>query len=383
MFNKFADIEDQKERLEIYNLLKFNLSLCLRLAELMTLVILISGLGWFISTETARLLGPDLAPRLAAPLAIFLMILIPALFRLPFLLAVGRLRAAFKLDPRSEAARLKHFAQTGLRRLLFIWLISLGLYLALGQLPLWQWTVLALGLGALLVAVNSYFPRLMSPETLRPLREGDLSPALLAQIENWKSKTGLSVKDILISTSFSPELAFPKLLGLGREKRLVIQEKALAFFPPRELSIMAVIGVMDSLVRGPLKFMLLRFCSLAVTVPLASILISTVGVSFWGYPAISSPALITLVWLAAWLGLNISDFTIRFTGRSMTSQLAAAASLLLKDETSLETALSTIAHKNLEDESPSPWREVFRRQYSRPVFLKKVRYHQHMSKFAE
>ncbi len=383
MFNKLANIEDQKERLEVYNLLKFNLSACLRLAELMTLVVLISGLGWFIGTETSRFFGPEAGPWPPAAIGILLMILVMALVRLPFLLAAGRLRAAFKLDPRPESVRAKEILGTGLRRAAALWLFSTLLYAAMLKIDLWQWTLLALILGFILVTVNSFFPRLMSPETLRPLRDGDLSPELLEQIEAWKPKTGFSSRDILISSSFRPELSFPKLTGLGPTTRLVIHEKSLASFPPRELSILVVTGVLGALVKGPLKFMLLRFCSLMVAVPLASILISAVGMSFWGYPMITNPVLVTLPWAAAWVGLNISDFTVRFTNRSLTVQLAAAAAMVVKDESSLETALSTMAERNLEDEEPSGWREMFRLQYSRPAFLKRAKYHQHMAKFSE
>ncbi len=383
MFNKFAGIEDQKERLEIYNLLKFNLSACLRLAEFMTLVVLISGLGWLISSESARVLNPALGPWGSAGVSLLLMILIPALIRLPFLLAIGRLKAVFKLDPRSGAGRMKDIAGAGLRRLILVWTFSMILYAALVKLELWQWTVLALVLGAALVALDSFFPGLMNPEKLRPLREGDLSPSLLVQIENWKTKTGLSTENIFISSTFRPELSFPRLTGLGPTTKLVIQERALASFPPRELSILVVTGVLEALVKGPLKFMLLRFCSLAVTAPLAAILISTVGASFWGYPLISNPALITLVWVSAWVGLNISAFTVRLTGRGLTVQLAAAAAIVIKDESSLETALSTMAQKNLEDERPAYWRELFSRQYGRHTFIKRVKYHRHMSKFSE
>jgi hypothetical protein len=383
MFDKFANIKDQNERLEVYNLLRFNLSACLRLAEFMAIAILISGLAWFISAESARLFSSALGPRVSAGIGILFMILVPALVRLPFLLARGRLMAAFKLDPRPESARLKEIFNLGLRRAAVLCLLSISVHAAMVKLDLWQWTALLLILGLVLVTFNSFFPRILSPENLRPLRGDDLGPELLARVEAWKPKTGFPIESILVSSSFCPDLSFPRLTGLGPTAKLVVHEKALASFPPRELSILVLTGVLDSLVNAPLKFMLLRFCSLLVAVPLASILISTIGISFWGYPAITNPALVTLVWAAAWVGLNIADFTIRFTGRSLTVQLAAAAAMALKDESSLETALATMAKRNLEDEAPSGWRELFRRQYTRLAFLKRVRYHQHMARFSD
>ncbi|UQZ88114.1 hypothetical protein C4J81_02360 [Deltaproteobacteria bacterium Smac51] len=383
MFEKFAMIEDQKERLEIYNILKFNLTACLRLAEFMALAVLISGLGWFIGTESTRLITPEAGPWASAGVSIALMILIFALLRLPFLLAIGRLHAAFGLDPRSGSCRLKELFGLGMRRGLVAWAVSMLLYGALIRLDLWYWTILALATGAVLVALNSFMPRLVTPEKLRPLRDGDLTPALLNQIERWTPKTGLSSNDIFVSTTFSPELTFPRLEGVGPTTKLIVNEKALSSFPPRELSILVVTGIMDALIKGPLKFMLLRFCSLAVAVPLAAILISTVGASIWAYPLMNNPVLITLVWAAAWVGLIISDFTIRLTSRGMSAQLAAAATMVMKDETSLDAALSTMAKKNLEEESPASWRELFRPQYSHQAFMKRARYHQHMSKFTE
>jgi hypothetical protein len=144
---------------------------------------------------------------------------------------------------------------------------------------------------------------------------------------------------------------------------------------------MVVGAAVGSLVKAPLKFLLLRLCALAVAIPLASIFISTLGLSLWGYPLYISPALLVLVWAATWIGYGVAEFALRLTRRGMDTQLAAVAVMVTKDDEALPAALATLADKNLEEEEPPAWRELFRRRFSRQAFLKRTKYHQHMAKF--
>ena len=379
MFEKFARIEDRTERLEIYNLLKFNFNACLRLAELLALAVLISGAGWFIGGRLSASLGVTGG----GLVTIGVMLLIFGLARLPLLCLASSLNAAFGLDPRPASRRLKGLALTGLRRLILAWLISAVLYLGLIHLNLWIWTLCALTLGAGLITLGGFYPGIMRPDKLRPLSDDELAPELLARLNQWASKTGLDPKSIFVSSAYSPELKPPRLEGLGRTLKLVIPEKALAAFTPRELNVMVVAVVAAALIKAPLKFLLLRFCALAVAVPLASILLSTLGVGLWAYPLVHSPALMGLVWLGIWVGAGAAEFTIRMTRRSMDAQLAAVAGMVLADEEALPAALTILTEKNLEENATPAWREIFSARFSRQTFINRAKYHQHMSKFSE
>ena len=378
MFKKFARIKNRTERLEIYNLLKFNLSACLKLIEFLILAVFISGFAWLLSPPLMRA-----GFFTGSAVAIGLMLLIICLMRLPVLYASSQLAADFGLDSRPLMRRLKNILALELRRLPLCWLLSVILFWGLRFLDLWVWTLAALALGAGLTTLDTFFPRLLRPEKLRPVRDDELPSSLLTKVERWTPQTGLSRKSLLISTTFSPELDPPRLSGLGRTQKVIISEKALASFPPRELSVMVVTAVIGSLVKAPLKYLLLRFCALAVAMPLSAILISTIGTTLWLYPIVINPPLITLIWAGLWLGHNMAEFTAHLTRRGMDTQLAAAASVLLKDEESLLHAVDTLAEKNLEEEEPASWREVFLPRHTRQVFIRKAKYHQHMSKFSD
>lgn len=376
MFKKFSKIQDRNERLEIYNLLKFNLGVCRRLVELLMLAVLVSG---FAGLFCDPLLELGFFP--GSTLAVGLLLLVIWLTRLPFVFAAGQLDADFGLDPRPFRRRLKLIVQLELRRAALLWLISLPLLFGLRYLDLWAWALAALAFGALLITLDAMFPRFMRPDKLRAPHEGELPPSLLAKIESWEPQTGLAPRSLTVSTEFTPELKPPVLTGLGPTLKVVIPEKALASFPSRELSVLVVTAVVGALVKTPLKFLLLRFCALAVAVPLASILIGALGAGIWLYPLTVKPGLIVLIWGGMWVGHSLAEFADRLIRRGVDTQLAAAAALLLKDEESLVHAMETLAEKNLEEESPPVWREIFRPRHTRRIFIRKAKYHRHMSQF--
>jgi hypothetical protein len=184
---------------------------------------------------------------------------------------------------------------------------------------------------------------------------------------------------IPVDTSFSPYLAPPRLSGFGPTQTLIIPEKALVTFTPRALALLTVPAVVEGLVKAPLNFILLRGCALAVAGPLAAILISTLGARLWIYPMFHKPALVLLIWLAAWLGLALADFTTRLVRRDLEAQLAAAAALILRDDEAVDAARSTLALKNLEEEAPPAWRDWFSHNYGRPAFLKRCQHYRRLN----
>lgn len=378
MFKKFAQLEDRTERLELFNLLKFNLQILLRLAELLSLAALASGPAWRLGTVLAQRAGQAAG----AVLAIGLMALILALVRLPFLYSLGSLNAAFGLDPRPTGRFLKWLIKGELIRCGLLWLISSVLFLGLAWLNLWLWITLGLVLGALglvCAALNPFWGR----KTPREPQPGELSPNLVERLDKWSPKTGLTSGDILISDDFSPGLKKPWLVGLGRRVKIIIPEKALCAFKPEQLGLLTVSAMVERLAKAPEKMLLLRLSALAVAVPLAGILISLAGPGLWGYPIHKSPALMTMVWLAGWVAFGLGEISIRMTRRSLETQASAVAALLLKNEDSLPQALETFAERNLEQDSPSAIIGFFSPHYDRKRFMKQVRRHQHLAKFKE
>ncbi|MDL2259565.1 hypothetical protein LJB99_01630 [Deltaproteobacteria bacterium OttesenSCG-928-K17] len=379
MFKKFAQLENRAERLELFNLLKLNLQILLKLAELLTLVILASGPAWRLGAALAEAAGPAAGPALA----IIIMMLIFGLVRLPFICCLRHLNASFGLDPRPTEKFLKQFlgCETRLGGLGLV--VSLVLFWGLTVTNLWLWTIFAVIIGAVLILAYTLRPELIKPLTLRPPSPGEMDADFLARIDKWSDKTGLSSLDVCIGTDYFPGLKRPGLIGLGRRSKLIIPEKCLISFRPRQLNILVTAAIVEALAKAPEKIMLLRFSAIAVAAPLAGILISLVGTGLWGYPARYSPALMTQIWLAGWISFNLAEMSIRMTRRSIETQAAAVAAMLLKDGEALEEALAILAERNLEEESPSAITGFFSPHYDRKRFMKHVRQHQHMAMFKD
>jgi len=374
MFKNFSSLPDPNERLEIFNLLKFNLAFCRRMIEFLTLTALVVGFGWLIGQPAA----PRPSPLHSAPL-IGLALLLAALPRWLFLAIESSLAADFGLDPRSLRQRLAALAAREIRWLAAVWLFSVLMFQLLTLVDLWAWTLAALVAGAGLLILDAMRPGLLRPERPRPPQEGELDPALTERLDNWARQMGSKPWPIRIDTTFSPYLTTPRLSGFGSAQALVIPEKALSAFTPRALALLTVSAMVEGLVKAPLKFILLRGCALAVAGPLAAIFISTLGARMWFYPMFHNPALVILIWLAGWLGLALADFTTRIVRRDLEAQLASAAALILKDEEAVDAARTTLALKNLEEEAPPAWRDWFSQRYGRPAFLKRCRHYRSLN----
>lgn len=374
MFKKLSSIENQAERRELYGLLKIFTAFFLRLVELSAMLLLACGLAWRLSGAIEARTGPYLG----APISLGLMLLVVALPRLGLLYCQSRLKADFGLDPRPSNTIFKTILAREVRLGALVWLISLILYLALVALNLWFWSLFALALGLALNFLPAWRPALLWPEKFRPLAEDELSPELLDRLDKWSLKSGLDRQSLAVETSFRPELEKPRVARLNGGDRLVIPEKALVAFPTRALNFLVASAMMEYMARAPRYFLLLRLCGLAVAIPMAAMFIniSETGLGpHWGQ---GSPALLSLVWLAAWLSGLLTALSTHLTRRSLEIQAAAIASIVLKDDESLPLALETLAARNLEEDSPPAWREFFRPSYGRKEFLKRVSLSKHM-----
>jgi hypothetical protein len=376
MFKKFSSLPDPGERLEIFNLLKFNLGICRRLSEFATLTTLIAGFSWF-----SHKFAPSSTLAHSAPL-IGLAIFFATLPRWLFLAAESTLAADFGLDPRPVSQRLKARAALEIRWLPTAWLLSVLLFQLLTVLELWAWTLAALALGIGLLLLDSFKPRLFRPERLRHPMEGEVDPVLNQRFDRWAKQMGFKPWPIRVATTFNPYLTPPRLSGLGSSQTLIISEKALSAFPPRALTLLTVSAVVEGLVKAPLKFLPLRGCALAVAAPLTAVLLGTLGTHLWLYPLVHNPALITLVWLAGWSGLILAEFATRIVRRDLEAQLSAAAATILKDDAAVGAARVTLAVKNLEEEAPPAWRNWFSHRYSSQAFIKRFQHYRRLNENA-
>lgn len=379
MFKKLSKLEKHTERLEAFNLIKFSLSALLVLTEFLWLGLLIGGLGGLISIPVIYI------PIYGDYLALGMMLLSLGLVRLPYLYTKGTLYHDFGQDPRSGLKRLKLIVTLELRRGLVIWLASCLLFYGLVNLDFWYWLGCTFALFLISVSLVAFYPKLWWPLKLRPLQEGDVPEILLNSLKRWEDKNGLTKDKIVVSTTFTPELQPPYLLGLKPRQYLVIPEKALASFPPQELNLLLVMATLEAIIKIPSKIFLLYLCSISISIPLTAILLNTLGVFLWSYPLVTSPLPITLVWFGAWLGLRLADFSTRLIFRTLGPQLAAAATTLLNDENpnALSSTCSTLARYNLEEDSPPAWRKIVRARYTAKTFIKKTLYHQHIAKYKE
>ncbi|MGL4209889.1 MAG: hypothetical protein ACRCTY_10950 [Candidatus Adiutrix sp.] len=384
MFKKFAEIQDQKERIEIFNLLKINLSLCLIMLMAVVLFFLIMILGQIISFS---LYFPNSDSGAAFWLgrfaAIFLMLGLIFLARLPVLMAQNQLRADFGLDSRPFSSRFKWILASEFRSWLLAGALSAISFVVLLNTSLLLWVVITLPLLLICLTINLFFPHIYQPQNLRLPKKGEFSAKMLAKIDQWSPKTGLLSSDILISTDFKPELDLPTVEWHKFRLRLIISEKALHDFPCDQLRLALAFGVLGWVVKMPLKIFLLRFFVLAAGVPITAILISTVGVAQWAYPLVVSPAIVTLIWLGAGFSLTLYYVVLGGLFRALNTQLATASAMILKDDDALEGVLKTLAEKNLESESPPWWQKLFHFRHSRSEFLKRAKFQQHLANFTE
>lgn len=379
MFKKFTAPENLEEKLEIFNLLKFNLVSSLKLMELLALLILGAGLGWRISSFFTNMLGPFYG----TPIAVAALLLFVLLLRLPPVFILTKLYGDFGLDLRPSGPRLKKMASLSFYHFLLAWVASLLLLAGLHFMPLWIWTVASLAASFFILMLASNYPGLADLAEFRQLRPGDLPDYTLVQLDQWSGKTGVGSKDILISTTFNPVLEAPSLFGLGRKTRLIVPERALAVLPPKEMNFLVLTAAIGGVANAQLKFIFLRFCALATAFPLAAILIATWGSSMWGYPLMINPSLVVYAWLGLWLGVNLAEISERFTRRSIEVQLAAAVSTILVDQDIPQSAYAALGSKNLAESSPPLWRAVFLKRHGVSEMLKRIRYQCHLAKFED
>ncbi len=365
MFKKFACLSDETERREIFSLLTFNLTLCLRLMEILSLSFLFFGLGWFISQSTASL-GPNLGPAAA----VALMLVFIALMRLGPLWAREKLGAAFGLSPAEGCLERALIRQ--LKPGLWLYLSSLPLLFGLEYLPLWGWTLAALALGLGLLALLNSFPRLWRPGRPRPATEAEIPAELRQRAALWQSRSRLGPEQIWVDDICSLEAAWPRLEGLGSRLRLVIPGR-LVKLPPRELSALASLGLLAAVMRVPQKFLLLKICALCFCLPLAAILIGLLGSALWAYPLLVKAVLVILIWLALALGWLVAQLALNLTSRTLEAQLAASLMDILPEGPALvRSALEAAAAQNLEPAQRPAWQDFFRPHLSWETLLQRA-----------
>ena len=373
MFKKISSSENKVECLGAFNSLNFFLAALLRFVEFIGLVWLVFGLGLFITKPFAA------SGLLGDVLSLALMIMILGALRVPLLYMRSALYADFGLDARSVVTRVKSILSRELYRGFIIWVGSCVVYVAMLNLNQINWLIFVSLLGMIWVGLVTLFPKIWSPEKLRPLKEGDLSPTTLARVDSWASKTGICSQRIVVSEAFSPFIQPPRIVGFGRTQLVVVPAMNLYIFPPREMALLLSTVILGAMFKAPLKIYFLHLCALALAISVSTIIINSAGVLLWGYPQTLGPVNIVALWFGGWACLNVAKFSTRLVQRSLEPQLAMAASVILKDEHSLVRAISIIAVRNLENEVTSGWMEVFQMRFGVKSFIRRAELQRHIA----
>ncbi|MDR2338788.1 MAG: hypothetical protein LBF40_01420 [Deltaproteobacteria bacterium] len=353
MFKRLNSQTDPADRPHIYSLTDLCLAAVLRMLELTLFLLLFSF--------AAPRLWPVLQGRVGGPVAALLtissMALAYVLIRLPLELARSQLRNAFGLDPRAAGARfppiIKKAALAFVVSALFGWI----LLLTLDRLPVLAWVLLYLAMVYLCLTVRLLWPRLgfsFYPGRYRPATDDEL-PDGAFKVLSALPGAGEGLPKAWVDRSFHPGLRPPFVLG----GRLVIPEKALSAFPPSALKALIVRAVLSHLVRIPRNFAIYGFLSLALSAPIALILLNSLGLMV-GYPIVGSPALVALFWMGAWAALCFSEFSGLLLSRTLCLKLSAATVAVTKDVHGLFESIGTLARYNLEPFSGSFFGELFR-----------------------
>ncbi|MDR2456173.1 MAG: hypothetical protein LBE49_06225, partial [Deltaproteobacteria bacterium] len=335
MFRKLFLKVKASERAEIHGLLDFVLSAIGLMLELAALELLSFGLGRIIVERFGAhqgLWGP--------PLAILPLCLVFMAASAPTRILRAFLSAGFGLDPRPFPARILSLFSRGLIFLLCFWLGSWAVYEAIRSADLLLWSGTLLGCLWLCVLGAYYLKRLRLSSNLRLIRPEEIPEGLGPFLEVWRRsfpKAGnLKVYDL-----FRPGLSMPGYLG----RDLVVSAKALAAFTPDALKTGVVGAIMAQMLKLDRNYLVLRLASMALAVPGAIIILHSLGF-LMGFPLVSGPRLLPLVWLAVWLARQASELIERQLEKYLCYKLNAAVVSVTGNAPALVTVIGTMARYN-------------------------------------
>jgi hypothetical protein len=353
-------------RPQIYSLTDLCLAAALRIWELTLLLLLFSSLAPLLY----KALNSGLGPGPAEPLSILCSAGAWLLLRFPLLAARSQLRHSFGLDPRPLGKRLGPLALRSLAALIPMAAFGQIMYWALARLPLFPWAALYVLLVfagyALAIAVPT-FAFALSPKRFRQASDDELPPevgAALRALPGGERKT----PEAWVDMSFQEGLKSPKVV-LGR---LIIPQKALSSFPPQALRSEIVTAVLAHLVKIPRNTVIHRFLSLLLSAPITLILLNSLGMMA-GYPLLSSPGLVALLWMGGWLTWQFSEFSALLLARAINPKLSAATIAVTRDVPGLLEAIDILARYNMEPFSCGFIQGIFRERPSPESQIKRLK----------
>jgi hypothetical protein len=355
MFKKLYQSAAPAERAQIFSLTDFSLALVLRMLELTLFLALFTWLAPLLDTWLQGPLGGAWALFGAA----FGSLAFWALCRLPFLIARSQLRGAFGIDPRPFGRRLKGLLAPSLWATAPAAAASALFLLLLSSVSIIYWA--AAFLAAVLLAfcalgAGGLFSFALFPGRWRRASAEELPEGVGEMLARLPEGMNASRDSVWVDTAFAEGLRAPYVLA----GRVIIPEKALSAFPPPALRSLIVAALLARLVNIPRNTLVYRSLSMALSAPVALILINTLGLGA-GYPLTFSPGLMALFWLGCWAAWWFSEFSRLLLSRALTLKLSAAAVAVTRDVPALFDAINILARYNME-----PWKKSFFQDLFRP-----------------
>jgi hypothetical protein len=346
MYKKLFSKANFEEKTNLYSLLDFMLASLSRLAELMILLLLSSGLANKLASIFSGLFEEkpiDLF--LLAPMVLFFTLVVsicPALR--------SQLRADSGLDVRPLKTRLLIVLPYWIFGFFYLWLVSWILLMSMqeGQLILWTFT-LAFSLWSL-VLLEAISRHLTVKAKLRDMTSEEFPEGLYTFFEKWrKHQKG----KLLVYQNFGPGLTMPTYQG----QDLIVTEKALAAFQPESLKAGLVMAMVSQMLRLRRNFLVLRMVALTMAVPVSMMLLYSLGFQM-GYPVAVRFSHIALVWMGCWLSYHVSNLVMNIISRILYHRLNMATIAILGQIMPLVKAIETMARYNLMPKKTPWWRSL-------------------------
>ena len=335
MFRKLFLKVKASERAEIYGLMDFVLSAVGLMLELAAIELLAFSLGRLIADRVGSPEG-----LWGTALTILPFCLVMLVFAAPARILRASLAAGFGLDPRPLWARLRSLAFSGLIFLVFVWLASWAVYEGLRSGDPFLWSGALLGCLWLFVLGDYFFRRIRLSASLRDIAPEEIPEGLAPFLDVWRKSFPKAGK-LKVYDTFRKGLSMPGYLGSD----LVISGKALAAFTPEALKTGVVMAIMTQMLKLDRNYLILRLAAVALAVPGAIIILHSLGF-FLGFPLMSEPRLIPLVWLAVWFARQVSVLIERQLRRYLAYKLNYAVVSVTGNAPALVTFIGTMARYN-------------------------------------
>jgi hypothetical protein len=232
---------------------------------------------------------------------------------------------------------------------MYVWMASWVVYEAIRYGSLILWSCSLLGCLWLYVLGRHLLEGLRVSRSLRDIADEETPPGLPAFLEVWR-RSFPKAGALKVSDLFRPGLAMPSYQG----RDLYVTTKALAAFTPEALKSGVVMAIMAQMLKLDRNYLIMRLAAMTLAAPGAVIILHSLGFAM-GYPALTGPRLIVLVWLAVWFARQVATLIDRHLRKYLVHKLNAAVVAVTANAPALVTAIGTMARYNQVSWKPRWW----------------------------